>query len=95
MHFPSSKLSQPSSLSRRPVEIVTTYCIVLAIGLFSIAVLKIDAKRNEDSTRSSLVALGTWLKANVPGDALLAMSDVGAAPYYSQLRTLGNNLGLD
>lgn len=90
-HFPSSKLSHPTSLSRRPVEIIAAYCVVLAIGLFSIAVLKIDAQRNEDSTRSSLVALGTWLKANVPGNALLAMSDVGATPYFSELRTLDIN----
>jgi hypothetical protein len=37
------------------------------------------------------VALGKWLAANVPGDALLAVSDVGAIPYHSGLRTVDIN----
>jgi hypothetical protein len=65
--------------------------VVLAAGFGSVAALTLDARRNEASTRASQVALGKWLAANVPGDALLAASDVGAIPYYSGLRTVDIN----
>jgi len=64
---------------------------VLAAGLGSVALLTQDARRNEESTRASQAALGRWLAAAMPGDALLAVSDVGAIPYYSGLRTMDIN----
>ncbi len=65
--------------------------VVLAAGLGSIGVLRRDARLNEASTAGSQVALGRWLAANVPGDALLAVSDVGAIPYCSGLPTMDIN----
>jgi hypothetical protein len=65
--------------------------VLLAAGFGSVAALTLDARRNEASTRTSQVALGRWLAASVPGDAVLALSDVGAIPYYSGLRTVDIN----
>jgi hypothetical protein len=77
--------------SSTPVDLLTAYALVLAIGLSSVAVLKLDSRRNEASTRRCLVELGSWLHENVPSRSTLAMSDVGATPYYSELRTIDIN----
>jgi arabinofuranosyltransferase len=64
---------------------------VLAINLGVLAELRIIAHIAEEGNRQCNMQLGKWLKKNVPAEALLAVSDVGAIPYYSELRTLDIN----
>ena len=65
---------------------------VLALfSLSSLAGLRLDSGRLQTSTAASMVELGRWLRGAMPGDAVLAMSDVGATPYYSGLRTIDIN----
>jgi hypothetical protein len=61
------------------------------LSLFSLAVLRLDSQQLQAATQSSQVALGRWLRESVPPDSTLAMSDVGATPYYSRLRTIDIN----
>ncbi|MFH1372496.1 MAG: hypothetical protein ABII79_01690 [bacterium] len=63
----------------------------VVLNLSFVALLRFDAIRNETSTQESLVALGEWLRDNVPAETLLAISDVGATPYYSKLATVDIN----
>jgi arabinofuranosyltransferase len=66
--------------------------IALLMGNLSAAgQLRLEARNNWQSTNASLISLGRWLHTNMPADALLAISDVGAAPYYSGLRTFDTN----
>jgi arabinofuranosyltransferase len=60
--------------------------VVLNFGV--LAELRVIAHITQESTEKCSVALGKWLKKNVPPDRLLAVSDVGAIPYYSGLETL-------
>jgi hypothetical protein len=53
-----------------------------------LADLKKGGKLLEDGNVDCLIPLGKWLREVVPPGGLLAMSDVGAAPYYSRMRTL-------
>jgi arabinofuranosyltransferase len=64
---------------------------LVALSLFTSAEVRADARMNEISTTSSLVALGHWLQMAVPSDSVLAVSDAGAIPYYSHLRTIDIN----
>lgn len=61
------------------------------VSLYALAVLRLDSQQLQAATQQSQVALGRWLRENVPADSTLAMSDVGATPYYSGLRTLDSN----
>lgn len=61
---------------------------ILAISLFGAMEVSYDGQRWEKSLRSSAIPLGKWLKANIPSNALSAINDVGAIPYYSGLRTM-------
>jgi hypothetical protein len=61
---------------------------VLAVNFGVLAGLRVVADLSEESARKCNIPLGKWLKTNVQADALLAVSDVGAIPYYSGLRTL-------
>jgi hypothetical protein len=93
--FVARSIRRPASAgtSARPRRgtIAAAYGLALAIGLSSVAVLGRDGRRNEASTQRCLVELGTWLRVNVPSHTLLAMSDVGATPYYSGLPTIDIN----
>ena len=61
--------------------------LLLLASLHSLALARVDGMNLQRSTAASLSALGLWLKASVPADSLLAIGDVGAAPYYSGLET--------
>jgi hypothetical protein len=61
------------------------------LSLFSVALLRQDGQRLQTSTESSLVALGQWLNAHTPAAARLAISDVGAAPYFARRPALDIN----
>lgn len=65
-----------------------------ALGIFSLsslASLRLDSNQLQTSTQASTVELGHWLRETMPPDAVLAMSDVGATPYYSGLQTIDIN----
>ena len=65
-----------------------------ALGIFSLsslAALRLESRQLQASTQVSMVELGHWLRETMPPDAVLAMSDVGATPYYSGLRTIDIN----
>ena len=92
--IPLSGLERAMATSTERAPTMAIFALSVALGLFgvfTIAQLKIDSKANEESTRASLVPLGQWLRVNAPRDALLAMSDVGATPYYARLATLDIN----
>ncbi len=63
--------------------------VVLNFGV--LAELRVIIKITETSNQLCSVALGKWLKANVPPDKVIAISDVGAIPYYSGLKTIDIN----
>lgn len=68
--------------------------LAVTLALFSLATLaglRLDSGRLQASTEASLIALGHWLGETMPPDAVLAMSDVGATPYYSGLHTVDIN----
>jgi hypothetical protein len=60
--------------------------VVLNSGV--LAEMRVIAHITQESTSRCSVALGRWLNTNIPPDRLLAVSDVGAIPYYSRLATL-------
>ena len=63
----------------------------IAVILISYSVLgnlRVITKRTEASKQKSLVTLGTWLREHMPPGSVLAISDVGAIPYYSGLKTI-------
>ena len=65
--------------------------ILVLFSLSSLASLRLDSGQLQASTAASMVELGHWLRETMPPDATLAMSDVGATPYYSGLRTVDIN----
>lgn len=71
------------------------YGLLLAtLALFSLsalATLRMEGQQLQAGTQASMVALGRWLHDAMPADATLAMSDVGATPYYAGLRTIDIN----
>lgn len=67
-------------------------CLMLAgLSLFSTAVLRLDSQRLQANTATSSANLGRWLHETMAADTILAISDVGATPYYSQLPTVDIN----
>jgi hypothetical protein len=69
-----------------PFWLAALAVVVLNFGV--LAEMRVIAHITQESTTKCSVALGKWLKANIPSDRLLAVSDVGAIPYYSGLETL-------
>lgn len=67
------------------------WLIGIAVVLMSYAMLaelRITTQRTEDANQKCLVALGKWLRDVLPPTSVLAMSDVGAVPYYSGFITV-------
>jgi len=70
--------------------------IIIGVAIFlinfsSIAQLRIDSNRNEESTQKSQVALGKWFNKNFSQNVLIAVSDIGAISYYSKLKVIDIN----
>ncbi len=93
VHVQSAFFKSKRLLAAKPAQ-VKFAAVVLACVLVSYSGL-VDLKRVgqqvEGGNRRCLVALGKWLAEAMPSSSLLAMSDVGATPYYSRLRTLDIN----
>lgn len=60
-------------------------------GIWSLATVRMDSQQLQAATSASLVELGHWLAETMPADSVLAISDVGAAPFYSGLTTFDIN----
>lgn len=67
------------------------YLLLAGLSLFSVAMIKQDSESLQAGATTTQVELGHWLHDHIPAGARLAISDVGAAPYYSQLPTLDIN----
>jgi arabinofuranosyltransferase len=65
--------------------------VVVAYSLYGTAGIHREGNRIETGHRECRIPLGRWLRSAVPPNTLLAMSDVGATPYYSKLNTLDIN----
>lgn len=79
------------SVREGKVKFVAFVFLVIVVNHATFANIHYDGRRMEYSMRDSVVSLGKWLKKNVPADTRLAMSDVGATPYFSELTTLDIN----
>ncbi len=84
--FPESLWSGPGRRER--IAFVTALAFVLLTSTSVVASLKLIGSKLEEGNRACLIPMGEWLAQVFPPDALLAMGDVGAVPYYSRLRTL-------
>jgi hypothetical protein len=62
--------------------------LVIVMGAFGLHRLKIATRVVVQSHAECLIPMATWLKEALPANSLIAISDVGAVPYYSGLRTL-------
>lgn len=60
-------------------------------GIWSLATVRMDSQQLQSATSASLVKLGNWLGETMPSGTVLAISDVGAAPFYSGLTTFDIN----
>ncbi len=93
--LPAAHLQTPffdrEKKQRRMALFWLTGFAVLAMNTGVLADLRVIAKIWEESNRKCSVPLGMWLKKNMPADAVIAASDVGAIPYYSGLETIDIN----
>jgi hypothetical protein len=88
------ELRVPSGLHKERVADLAYGLIGLMLALFSLsnlAALRLNSQQLQASTQESLVELGIWLRETMPPNAKLAMSDVGATPYFSRLHTIDIN----
>lgn len=76
---------------RRRLLFAMVVSVVLAFSLYGVAGLHREADQVEFGNRECHIPLGKWLRSAVPANTLLAISDVGATPYYSGLNTLDIN----
>ncbi len=77
---------------RGRILVVSTLCLAMvAFSLSAVGRLRWDAQRNEESTVKCLIPLGEWLRETMPSKSLLAIHDVGAVPYFSNLPTMDSN----
>ncbi|UCH83493.1 MAG: hypothetical protein JSW50_13700, partial [Candidatus Latescibacterota bacterium] len=84
--FPKGFWSAPQR--KDAVILITAMAFVLMTSFSVIASLKSIGSKLEEGNRACLIPMGKWLAEVFPPDALLAMSDVGAVPYYSRLKTV-------
>lgn len=82
--------SDQSSL-RASLPFALIAAMLAAMSLFGVAILRVESLQLQKSTAVSLVPLGHWLREVMPPDAVLAIADVGATPFYSGLETIDIN----
>ena len=61
---------------------------VVCMSYSVLAELRIITSRTEESNQECLVKMSEWLREVMPPGVTLAMSDVGAVPYYTGFRTV-------
>jgi hypothetical protein len=78
------------TLSTRAAQTRGSIALVIVVLLSGLGLnhLKIASAAMSESMREALAPLGDWLRSTVSPSAWLAMSDVGAVPYISGLRTI-------
>jgi hypothetical protein len=69
--------------NKRMIWMIGLTAVVLNFGV--LAQLRMIADRTEKSNQLCTIPLGKWLKNVVPPGSSIAVSDVGAIPYYSEL----------
>ncbi len=73
---------------RRPVMKGALLALVLAASLIRQSASVQTYATNVKNTNDMQVTIGRWLKANAPPDSLLAVNDIGAIGYISDMRVL-------
>jgi hypothetical protein len=76
----------PAKSHRR--RFAVAFLVAILVSSSGIADMKMAGGRQEMGIRECNAPLGRWLKEVMPPSSLLAMSDVGATPYYSGFRTI-------
>jgi hypothetical protein len=87
----AEELRGPAANWRGAAPFLLLSGVLILFSASSLAAVRLDAQQLQAGTQTSMVELGRWLGATMPPDATLAMSDVGAVPYYSGLRTIDIN----
>jgi hypothetical protein len=85
------RLPAASGAVRAALPYTLLVTVVAAMSLGGVALLRTESLRLQTSTAVSLVPLGQWLRDSVPAGSVLAISDVGATPYFSGLETVDIN----
>jgi arabinofuranosyltransferase len=83
--LPAAQVQSPF-FGRAPMKKGAFWLVGMAVMLLNYTVLgelRIVANTTESSNRVCRVALGEWLRKTMPAGTLIAISDVGAVPYYS------------
>lgn len=73
---------------RHAVQYGIVFLSLLAVSFMWVADLKLNAGRLEERNQKCSVALGEWLREVEASNAVLAIADLGAIPYYSGMKTL-------
>jgi len=73
---------------RRSAVAVSLCALAVAVGLWAHVDLARVRGHYERGLRRAHVALGSWLAERYPDDALVALGDAGAIPFYSGLRII-------
>ena len=93
VHVQDAFFRSKTTLATKPARLkfagVVTVCLLISFS--NLVDLKRVGIQIEEGNRECLIPLGKWLAEVMPDNSLLAMSDVGAAPYHSRLRTLDIN----
>ncbi len=90
VHLPGAFFERHNAkLSRQALRNYVAVGLVVFLLSFSVlADLKLVTDEIAESTKTCLVAVGKWLREVMPANSVLAMSDVGAVPYYSGFKTI-------
>jgi hypothetical protein len=91
VHVLSPFFGDERAAARKPAAFWLIGLLTIVLNFGVLAQLRVITKITETSNQLCSIALGKWLKQNVPGDKTIAISDVGAIPYYSGLKTIDIN----
>jgi arabinofuranosyltransferase len=93
--LPAAHIQSPFFAEKRPARKNAGFWLIglaiLALNFGMLAEMRVIGHIAEQGYEKCNIPLGKWLKKNMPPNFLLAVSDVGAIPYYSGLRTLDIN----
>jgi hypothetical protein len=81
-------LTERAAFLRKPLARVVLLVAVLAVSLLRQPAGARTYALNVKNTNEMQVTIGRWLRANAPADSLLAVNDIGAIGYVSDMRVL-------
>ncbi|UCG52562.1 MAG: hypothetical protein JSW58_03155, partial [Candidatus Latescibacterota bacterium] len=79
---------ESSQTERKTASFWLIGVVAVALNLGVLAQLRVVTKRAELSSQLCSVPLGKWLKSVFPQGTVMAVSDVGAIPYYSDFEAI-------